>query len=105
MRKLPINKPAFEAAQKYLCYKCGSTRVVSSATLSDPERNPNLEILGWVCKQCRDDMLSVSNEGKVVFGDEGFLDDNLTFWDVKDVERKLDELNTRLEDQGFRTRF
>ncbi len=99
MLKLLVDEVALDGARENLCYGCGSTRVVSSLTIVDPEQNPRLDLLGWVCKQCRDDMLGLGYE----FGDEGFLDDNLIVYDHMEIDiEKVKEFNELFEDKGCR---
>ena len=100
MLKLPVDKVALDEALEDVCFKCGSTRIVSSVTILDAVRNPRHRVGGWVCKQCRDDMLSLVYERKVRFGDEGFLDDNLTRYDFEEIVEKVDEFNELFEDKG-----
>jgi hypothetical protein len=95
-----VDEAALEDARDNLCFKCGSTRVVSSVTIVDPVRNPGLDTTGWVCKQCRNNMLRIAHKSKVMFGNEGFLDDNLTLYDEKEIAKKIDEFNERFEDKG-----
>jgi hypothetical protein len=104
MLKLVVDERAFNAV-KYLCYKCGSGPV-SSVRFGNQEDDSTAALLGWVCKQCREDMLNESADN-VFFGDEGFLSlyDNVTVFDLNDLLRKLIKLNARLIAQGFHTRF
>ena len=50
-----------------------------------------------MCKQCRDDMLSLVYERKVRFGDEGFLDDNLLATISKKSSKRLTSLTSCLK--------
>lgn len=97
MLKLPVNKVALENALESVCFKCGSTRIVSSVTICDRVQNPRHESSGWVCKQCHDNMLPL---GKVMFGGEGFLDDNLTVYDEMEIVEKVEKFNELFEDKG-----
>ena len=96
--KLPVDRVALDNALGNVCFKCGSTRIVSSVTMC-------LDFCGWVCKQCRDDMLSLAYEGKVMFGDEGFMDDNLTIYDSMEIGHKVNEFNELFEDKGCSAEF
>jgi hypothetical protein len=59
-----------------------------------------MDTSGWVCKQCYDDMLSLAYERKVMFGYEGFLSDNLTIYDKKEIVQKVKKFNILFEDKG-----
>jgi len=84
-----------------LCFKCGSTRAVSSVHTRDSDQAHDFEFLGWACKQCRDEMLRLGYfECGVTFGDEGFLDDNLTVYDEMEIHQKLEEFNELFENKG-----
>jgi len=102
--KLPVDKVALDNAldngRESLCFKCGSTRIVSSVTMGR-----SLYISGWVCKQCHDDMLSLVMCGKVMCGHEGFLDDNLTVYDRMEIVEKVKEFNELFEDKGCHAHF
>jgi methyl coenzyme M reductase subunit D len=63
----------------------------------------SFDFCGWVCKQCRDDMLSLGY--KVIFGDEGFVDDNLTIYDSMEIGQKVNEFNELFEDKGCSAEF
>ena len=103
--KLPVNKVALKNALESVCFKCGSTRIVSSVTICDPVQNPDLESSGWVCKQCYDDMFPLACKGNVMFGSEGFLDDNFTVYDEMEIVQKVKEFNQQFEDKGCRARL
>ena len=106
MLTLPIDEGALDNAPWSLCLKCGSTRLVSSVTIDDPVQNPGRDISGWVCKQCRNDMLRLPPKGIIMcFGDEGFQDDNLTFYDEAEIIEKVSEFNEQFEDKGCRARL
>jgi hypothetical protein len=98
--ELPIDEVALEDARWSLCFRCGSTRVVSSVTIDDPVQNPGRDMSGWVCKQCYGGMLSLVYERKVIFGYEGFLSDNLTDYDEKEIVEKAEKFNELFEDKG-----
>jgi len=92
--KLPVDKVALDNALGNVCFKCGSTQIVSSVM------TPSFDNDDWVCKQCRDDIRRQDYEGKVRFGDEGFLDDNLTIYDQMEIVEKITEFNVLFEDKG-----
>jgi hypothetical protein len=50
-------------------------------------------------------MLSLAYEGKVMFGDEWFLNDNLTYYDADEIYEKVEEFNELFEDKGCRARL
>jgi hypothetical protein len=50
-------------------------------------------------------MLSLAYEGKVMFGDEGFLGDNLTVYDEMEIVEKVKEFNELFEDKGCHARL
>lgn len=101
MLELPVDEDALEDVRDNLCSKCGSTRVVSSVTIDYPGQYPGLDSSGWVCKQCYDGMLSRVYADNAMFGHEGFLSDNLTIYDEKEIVEKVRKFNERFEDKGY----
>ena len=109
MLKLPVNEVALENALENglgsVCLKCGSRRTVSSVTIWDPVQKRRYGEYGWVCKQCHDDMLPLQYEGKMMFGDEGLLNDNFTVYDEMEIAEKVEKFNQLFEDKGCRARL
>jgi hypothetical protein len=110
MLKLTVDTVALVNANGKGCMKCGSERVVSSVCFSG-WRDPPPRFLGdmpvtyWVCKPCYDTMLELAFKQEVMFGHEGFLDENLTIYDMQEMAEKRDEFGEQFEKMGCRTRF
>jgi hypothetical protein len=92
-----VDQVAFDSELKNVCFRCGSTPIVSSILSPD--------ISGWVCKHCRDGMRGQRLEGNVLFGDEFFLNDDLTIYDQwKSLKRLLSLtrcFKTRIAAHGY----
>ena len=50
-------------------------------------------------------MLTLVDERDVMFGREGFLNDNLTVYDADEIYEKVEEFNELFEDKGCRARL
>lgn len=109
MLKLTVDTPALVNAIGKGCMKCGSDRVVSSVSFNLPDPPPNhlngMPVTYWVCKPCYDTMLEQAFRQEVMFGHEGFLDENLTIYDMQELRAKRDEFGEQFEKMGCRTRF
>jgi len=90
-----------------LCEKCGSRRIVTSVHyLNKPDViNGRLVLAQYVCKPCYNDMLQLDPRHEVMFGHEGFLDENLTIYDLQEIGEQHEKLNERFRIMGCRTRF
>ena len=103
--KLTVDTLALVNAIGKGCMKCGSDRVVSSVSFNLPDPPPNhlngMPVTYWVCKPCYDTML----EEAVMFGHEGFLNENLTVYDMQELAEKRDEFDEQFKKLGCRTRF
>jgi len=120
MLRFPVDERQMQNAKKKLCFKCGSAQV--SFSLIDLHRaneqdsmDPYLmDVLGWVCRQCYEDMLNDPNNDmfdsiaalEVVCGQTVFLDDGaLTLHDVLEIRDRAEAFNKLLEKESSRTRF
>ena len=115
MLKLEVDEQDFEQAKDQYCCGCGSEKLVSSYCRLDFRTRE--EQNGWLCKPClhrmRREWQREQNEQGfelqkvvlVMFGHEGYLNDELTVWDEEEINGKLSELNVRLREKKFRTRF
>ena len=86
MKKLQVDNDALKAALSDRCYKCGEREVVSSVSRMNKR---SIVLLGWVCKPCyrviSKDILNELRDKKTqetVLGNEGFVDEDLTVWDL-----------------------
>ena len=105
MLELPVDEDALEDARDNLCFKCGSTRIVSSVIPLNPVQNLILDGYRFVCKQCRHDMLTLVDERDMMFCCEGFLNNNLTVYDEMEIVQRVKEFNERFEDKGCHARL
>jgi hypothetical protein len=107
--KLTVDTFALVNAIGKGCMKCGSQRVVSSVSFNLPDPLPwlldGIPVTYWVCKSCYDTMLEQAFRQEVMFGYEGFLDENLTIYDMQEFKTKRDEYEEQFEKMGCRTRF
>jgi len=120
MLRFPVDERQMQNAKKNLCFKCGSAQV--SFSLIDLHRANEqdsmdlylMDVLGWVCRQCYEDMLNDPNNDmfnsmaalEVVCGQTVFLDDgSLTLHDLLEIRDRAEAFNKLLEKEGSRTRF
>jgi hypothetical protein len=99
--KLTVDTFALVNAIGKGCMKCGSSRIVSSVSFNVRDPPPlfldGMPITYWVCKPCYDTMLEQAFRQEVMFGYEGFLDENLTIHDMQEFETKRDEYEEQFE--------
>jgi len=109
MLKLTIDTAALVNAIGKGCMKCGSERIVSTVSFNVPDPPPRclngLPITYWVCKPCYDTLLEHAFKPEVMFEREGFLDENLTIYDMQELAEKRDEFDEQFEKTDCRTRF
>jgi hypothetical protein len=83
LREIPVDRDALDAARDQLCYNCGSPKVVSSFSRYPPLAKE--VVRGWLCKKCLsewEDEEMWTGHGITMFGDEGFLDDDTTVYEL-----------------------
>jgi protein-arginine kinase activator protein McsA len=86
VKKLQVNSDALKAALIDRCYRCGEREAVSSVSRLN---KGSIVLLGWVCKPCyREISKDIFNDlrdkktQETILGNEGFVNDDLTVWDL-----------------------